>query len=979
MKNNIRILVCLITMAFLVVGYNNTISAEALVQDISLNGHWEFAYTAELNLTTEKWRICPTPVIPEESAFAFSIEVPGYWDHQLEGMKDAPWWPDVRFNPDYRPIKIVASRRRGYPDVSFPYLLGVGWYRRTIEVPADWCGHIVTLTIGRTVRECYVYVNGGFVGYHIGHSTPFQFDLTKHLRYGEHNELMIAVSNLNRNVSSCFLRGCNNFSTGIRNGVSLHITGGPGKIHSLFLRPMNDFSAIRWWVDLKAPQGTSNQSTQLRWSVSSHEGKVLKEGIVPVRALDVGEFYRKEWDIPADGLKPWSTWDPQLYITEVKWEDTKGKVWDSLKQPSGFRALVRDGKKLLLNGRPIMLRGWCDINYFAPSTHPPNSVDYYKKLIRRMQEICYNFIRFHTYVPPKEYIQAADELGMLLQFELYNSPKRSNIDIEAWWEMIFWSRIHPSVVIYCDGNENICDEGLITFFEKIHDIAKELDPGCLYMPNHAIWGVDFRLSPVPDHIKEPSQYHSKLLERMTKSADVFSPMSLGLKGNALKENWKKFEQEYAVFQRPIIPHETGIIGSYLDLSLENSYTGTNLKNLFSCVRDNLKATGRLHMAQRYYENSARLQSLIRKFTFEKARKCDSVNGYDNLGGWDSHWHRVGYCCGTLNEFLELKYGDTVENILQYNGESVLLLDIYRYHSFWSGDTFDKSVMVSLYGGKPLRNGTLEWRITEGERVLLKGNISNLNAPDGHVTDMDKIVFNWPIFEKAFKVKLSVSVSGSGYNLKNQWDFWIFPKKPATKFTAAADEECLKKLTKRYANIMPLDSNKDMKLRIVSGLTAEHIDHLAKGGDVLLLGSDPFPSSSTRFQPGMAGRPHVDNLATMIYDHPIFASIPNEGFCDWQFESLMEGIRYVIFDKLPIEFDPILEIVSSYKSPRLQAALWEVQTEGGRLFTASCHFDLDDPASVALMDGILTYINGNEFIPKTKVSIESVLKPLLCGK
>ena len=288
-----------------------------MVQDISLNGQWDFAYSPQLSLTEplldtvmHGW---PTPIVPHESAFAASIKVPGYWDDQWESLKEASWWSQARFNPDYQPIEF-EKRLSTYPDASSPYLYGVGWYRRRLEVPADWRGRTVTVTVGGAIRECYLYVNRSYVGRHLGSSTPFQLDLTNHVRYGDRNELMIAVSNLDRNVFSMALQGYQGFSAGIFRGVDLHVTGGPGRIHSLFLRPVKDFSMSRWWVDLKASHGTSNQPTQLRWRVRSLDGEVLSEGNVPVRSLDAGELYHVEWDVPTRGLRSWSPWDPQRYV-----------------------------------------------------------------------------------------------------------------------------------------------------------------------------------------------------------------------------------------------------------------------------------------------------------------------------------------------------------------------------------------------------------------------------------------------------------------------------------------------------------------------------------------------------------------------------------------------------------------------------------------------------------------------------------------
>ena len=194
--------------------------------DLSLDEDWEFAYSPEAG--------GDPPVVPEESAFAISINVPGYWDDQVDRMKSASWWSQAQFNPDYRPVHFPLPEQ--HTQMSLPYLIGVGWYRRVVDVPADWSGGRVTLTVGGAVMDTYVYVNGSFIHHHRGHNTPFEIDLTDHLDYGHPNELAIAVSNLDRSmIGGCALNGHQGYTAGIYRSVNLHVSG-PGRICSLFLR-----------------------------------------------------------------------------------------------------------------------------------------------------------------------------------------------------------------------------------------------------------------------------------------------------------------------------------------------------------------------------------------------------------------------------------------------------------------------------------------------------------------------------------------------------------------------------------------------------------------------------------------------------------------------------------------------------------------------------------------------------------------------
>lgn len=967
------------------------LSGSVQAEDISLNGQWRFAYTESLSpaRVVERFTVAvmirPNPQLPTDDQFALNIQVPGYWDNQLSYIPEAPWGSNVAYygGSDARPIRFpyFGSGRPRHPDAGFPYIVGVGWYKKNIEVPNEWRDRTVVLRVGGARIDTYCYVNGVYMDMHHGHDTPFEFDLTGELRYGQTNEIVLAVDNTIPRMNSCALRGYAGGSGGIFGDVSLHVSEGPGRIASYHVYPENNLQGLRWKADLIAPAGLPRQ-TRLVWQIVDSQSQLIRQGQLAVRALASHEMLQIDWACTAEGIKPWSIWEPNLYKIEVQWQEENGRLLDVCSRPYGLRQLEQRDKRLFLNGRPILLRGVCDIYFFAPDIHPPNDVEYFRQRLQRLKEVGFNFVRFHTWVPMEAYLRAADEVGILLQPEHSTSPSRNLLDDNRWSEMVKSCREHPSVVMYCGGNEEVGHEGLISKFAERYREARALAPDALIIPMHTMSGpesIEGRADlPVPPHIKDEDAYYESLWARVTRYSDVFAARANDFSySNFAGRDWREVEPEYTHYERPILAHESGIIGTYLDLSLESRYTGTMPADLYRAAREYLAAAGRLDMATTYYQNSARWHGQARKFVLENLRKCDAFDGYDLLGGWDSHWHNSGYGCGMLNEFLEFKPGDTLERVLQYNGESVVLLDNAKQYVFRCGERFDVPVMTSLYGGTGLRNGRLMWRLLDGENTVLDGTLENVQAPDGKVAEVGNIAFTWPELAAPEHMVLHVTLEGSGYRITNQWDFWVFPNTQPPAVSAAADDEALKLLQKRYPGIRPATEAPEATLRIVRTLTETDVDHLAAGGDVLLLGAAPFPANETHYQIGVAGRAHM-NLATVIKDHPALKYVPNEGWCDWQFSKLLENGKCVEFNKVPVEFDPIVEVVSSYKYIRLQSAMWEARTEGGRIFTVSFNLDMDDPATVAVMDGVLEYVQGDAFRPGITMSIDRVIRPLLKG-
>ncbi len=963
----------------------------ARADDILLNGPWRFAYTnssspAEVvERFTVAVMIRPNPQLPTDDQFALDMQVPGYWDNQLGYIPEAPWGNNVAYygGSDAHPIRFPyrGSGRPRHPDAGLPFVAGVGWYKKQFDVPRDWDGRTVILRVGGARVDTYCYLNGVYMDMHHGHDTPAEFDLTGELLCGETNEIVLGVDNAVRWINSCALRGYSGGSGGIYGDVSLHVSAGSGRIASYYVYPEEGLGQLRWRSELTAPAGLPRE-TRLAWRIADDAGETIRSGEMSVRNLAPGEVLTPQWTCTTDGIEPWSIWEPNLYEIGVRWENVDGTPIDAVSRPYGLRRLEQRDGRLFLNGRPILLRGICEIYFFPPDIHPPNDVEYFRQRLQRLKEVGFNFLRFHTWVPMEPYLRAADEVGMLMQPEHSISSTRNPRDDARWGEMIRSCRYHPSVVMYCGGNEEVGHEGLISKFAERYREAKALAPDALVIPMHTMSGPESEGGradlPLPPHFEDEDAYYESLWARVTRYSDVFAARANDFSySNFTGRDWREVEPEYMRYERPILAHESGIIGTYIDLSLESRYTGTMPADLYKAAREYITAAGRLDMAPVYYENSARWHGQARKVVLENLRKCDVFDGYDLLGAWDSHWHNSGYGCGMLNEFFEFKPGDTLERVLQYNGESVLLLDNAKRHIFRCGESFDVPVMTSLYGGADLLNGRLTWRLLDDGNAVLDGLLEDIQAPNGKVAEVGNIAFTWPELDAPRHLVLDVALKGSGYDITNQWDFWVFPGREAPAVSAAADSEALELLQDRYPGIRPVAEAPEAALRIVRTLTEGDVDHLAADGDVLFLGAKPFPANDTRYQIGVAGRAHM-NLATVIKEHPAFKYLPHEGWCDWQFSKLLEYGKCAEFNKFPVTFDPIVEVVSSYKYIRLQSAMWEAQTKGGRIFTVSFNLDMDDPATVALMDGVLEYVQGDAFQPAIRMSVEEVIRPLLEG-
>ena len=128
-------------------------------KSIDLDGVWNFATDPNDKGEAEEW-FKPTVTMPAMPLPGYAmkangtIRVPGIWDNQGYGTETAK----VRHN-----------------------FVGKGWYKRLVEIPSYWSGQQVFLLITGVNRSAKAWINGHYLGEHIGFVSAFEFDVTEYL------------------------------------------------------------------------------------------------------------------------------------------------------------------------------------------------------------------------------------------------------------------------------------------------------------------------------------------------------------------------------------------------------------------------------------------------------------------------------------------------------------------------------------------------------------------------------------------------------------------------------------------------------------------------------------------------------------------------------------------------------------------------------------------------------------------------------
>lgn len=875
---------------------------------ISLNGIWRADFLSE---TPYKKTVEPAMCPKSDSVTA--VPVPGYWEDMQELFQTTQLHKKLKINPLYSHQSYPQS---GYcQDLFLPNTVGCLVYTHSCtleQIPKN-----AQLYLGGVQNAVSAWVNGVYLGRHEGYSTPFAFSVPEGaLKVGE-NRVTLAVSNhrlegyRGRPVSGLTSRAANECTGGIYGDVELRFY--PDGLQEL-------------WVTVSPDCASFTVHTEGAGNIRKLVTVTYKNETVCAAEIPAGA---ETATFSAQGFRRWTPETPELYQVTVSTEN------QTLSRNFGVRRLTVQGTQLYLNGEPFYFRGICEHCYQYATVHPTRDKQFYINVIRRLKALGFNSIRFHTWIPPYEYMEAADREGMLLEVETPN-----NTSLEEWVQVVRFCRHYTSVNAYSTGNELQIDDEYEAHLRACAQLVHRNTDG-LFSPMSAMRGIEYMLTEQDLRVDAPFVHNPQRLLRISDYCDLYNSYSLGLTSyESSLGTHAVIDERNAIYGKPLLSHEICIQGTYIDLSLEKRYEGTRIgkTGFMSSVRTHLEAQGLLEKAHTYYVNSTKWQSLLRKQCFETVRRCHSFSGYDFLGDIDTHWHTFGYCVGMMNEFYELKDGETAENVLRYNSPTVLLADLPRVN-LHAGETVQIPVWVSHYGAD-VENAQLCLRVSAEGKTVAEEKIPVTALKKGTLTELYQWAFTAPESKNALCYTLSGELKGTNSICNNRWELYAFPKAAPSASDAVVYSGC------------SLDAlEKDMQ----------------QGKTVVIFGTEPFAAAEVSFQLSIAGRT-TGHLATVVEKHPITDRFPHSGFCAKQFERMLNGGKAALLTGAPGLHNPIIDIASSYKNAQKEALLFEYRIEKGRLLVCTLNLEETDSAAAWLKSCILSYANSEAFAPKEALDL-----------
>lgn len=430
---------------------------------ISLNGTWKFFWYKGVGELPAKFR---------EADFDDSnwedITIPGVWQFQKDYTK--PWYYANSFP------NCICVEKSKIPSIDISGQ-EVAMHRTSFTVPDSWNGRQIFLHFGAVKAGIKVYVNGKYVGYSQGSNTPHEFDITDYVTPGVNK----VAAEVYRYTDGTYLEDQDMwFLSGIYREV--YIYSEPKQcIRDFFVRTelVNDYTDADLSLDVYLKDYTeAGRKLQIEATLLTSGKPVVvgKEEILTKKGENKIVF-RKRIEKPM----LWSSESPVLYTLLIRTVCEGVVTYKAVR--IGFKQIEIKGEKILVNGKPLLIRG-VNRHDYDPDHGWAVPDERYVQDLNIMKQNNINSIRTSHYPNDPRFYDLCDEYGFYVMDECdleTHGVRRKNVpgDNPMWTKavvdrmerMVLRDRNHACVFMWSLGNE----AGDGSNFLRMKEAALKLD------------------------------------------------------------------------------------------------------------------------------------------------------------------------------------------------------------------------------------------------------------------------------------------------------------------------------------------------------------------------------------------------------------------------------------------------------------------------------------------------------------------------
>ncbi|MCZ2839377.1 beta-glucuronidase [Modestobacter sp. VKM Ac-2985] len=435
---------------------------------------------------------------PQDSPTRERKSLDGLWQFRLDpdGVgRQAGWWRGRL--QETREVPVPASYNDVFADATVRDHVGDAWYQTTVRVPRGWAGQRVVLRFDAATHRAVVWVDDVEVARHEGGYTPFEADVTAHVRPGEPARVTVVVNNeltwesvppgevedTPRGRTQVYFHDFFNYA-GLHRSVWLHCT------------PHAHLDDVTVVTGLAGDAGTVGY----RVGAMDADGLGVRAVLRDAEGIEVATAEGADGVLQVAGVHPWRPGEGYLYDLELALVDGPDVV-DSYVLPVGVRTVEVRGQQFLINGEPFSFTGFGK-HEDLPVRGKGHDDVFLVHDAALMRWIGANSFRTAHYPYAEEVLDFADRHGIVVIDETaavgqnmtlaafaLGRPKVPTFSAEtigeaghaahaqAIRELVARDRNHPSVVLWSIANEPESDtDEACAYFEPLFDLTRELDP-----------------------------------------------------------------------------------------------------------------------------------------------------------------------------------------------------------------------------------------------------------------------------------------------------------------------------------------------------------------------------------------------------------------------------------------------------------------------------------------------------------------------
>ncbi|MBQ9117268.1 MAG: beta-galactosidase [Clostridia bacterium] len=382
------------------------------------------------------------------------INLNGTWDFEIDNSKVGV--EKKYFLRDSLDMKITV------PFTAESVLSGIGhtdfmnavWYRRNIDIPAEWSGKRVILHIDACDYETQLYVNGvPYMGTHKGGYTSFQYDITDMLKSEGNYITLYVIDDIRSNKQAA--------------GKQSQLLGSHD---SCYTRTTGIWQTV--WLEAVEPAYVKSYKIYANISAPAVAIDVLTSEAAVGGELTVEAFYEgKPMGSVTTTVNSLSTYVNIPLAEKHLWECGNGRLYDLT------FSVTKNGKTVF--GRFVLDQGFYPDGIITAPSDEALVFD-----IEASMKCGFNGARLHQKVFEPRFLYHADRLGYMVWAETGNwgldHTQACNIYnfLPEWLEEIERDFSHPSVIGWCPTNETWDKYGRQQsneFLDTVYDVTKVID------------------------------------------------------------------------------------------------------------------------------------------------------------------------------------------------------------------------------------------------------------------------------------------------------------------------------------------------------------------------------------------------------------------------------------------------------------------------------------------------------------------------